>query len=79
MKKITSIIAIFLLMATIFGGCKKTTPTPSASPNVPVVSESPAIPSPELSPSASPKASPATSPSTSPAQKQPAASPSASA
>ena len=82
MKKITSIIAVVLVLTSVLGGCKKTTTTPS--PNVPVVSESPAITSPKVSasPSASPKASPVTSPKASapasPGQKQPATSPSAS-
>ena len=79
MKKLTAIIAVLMVLTSVLGGCKNKTTVPSARPNVPVVSESPAIPSPKLSPSASPKASPTTEPSTSPAQKQPAASPSASA
>jgi len=73
MKKITVFITLALLLLAMLGGCKTNTTTPSASPNVPVVSQSPAIPSPSVSaspkastaPSASPKASTAASPSAS--------------
>ena len=57
---------VFMLLA-MFSGCKSNVETPTVSPNVPVVSESPAITSPSIgSPeatanvesSASPEASP---------------------
>ena len=75
MKKITAIIILSLLVLAMLGGCKNTGTTPSVSPNVPVVSESPAIPSPTTgeSPEASP--SPAASPMVS---ASPGASPAAS-
>ncbi|NLH01753.1 MAG: hypothetical protein GX488_07650 [Clostridiales bacterium] len=62
MKKFTTIITVFLMLASVLGGCKKATPTPSMSPNVPEVSESPAIPSPEISPSATVTPNTGTSP-----------------
>lgn len=75
MKKTTAYITLALLLLALLGGCKSNTAKPSASPNVPAVSQSPAIPSPSVS--ASPKASAA--PSASPkASASPAASPSAS-
>ncbi|MEA4894110.1 MAG: hypothetical protein VB064_02490 [Oscillospiraceae bacterium] len=71
MKRTTAIIVLALMILAILGGCKTSTTTPSASPNVPVVSESPAIPSPTTgeSPAASAKVSPSpsASPETSPA------------
>lgn len=71
MKRTTAIITLALLLLAMISGCKTNTTTPSASPNVPVVSQSPAIPSPTTgeSPAAtgqvspSPAASPAASPS----------------
>lgn len=61
MKKTTVIIVLALLVLAVLGGCKTGTTVPTASPNVPIVSESPAIPSPDLT--ESPEASPMTSPS----------------
>ncbi len=64
MKKTTVIIVLALLVLAVLGGCKTGTTVPTASPNVPIVSESPAIPSPDLT--ESPEASPMTSPSAKP-------------
>ncbi len=55
MRKLTAIITLALMLLAMLGGCKKATVTPTVSPNVPVVSESPAIPSPAVT--ASPKVS----------------------
>ena len=65
MKKISAIITLGLMLVAMLGGCKSNVVTPTISPNVPVVSTSPAIPSP--SPAASPKASAAVKPTASPA------------
>lgn len=62
MKKISAIITLVFMLLAMLGGCKSNVVTPTLSPNVPVVSESPAIPSPEVS--TSPAASPAVSPAT---------------
>lgn len=66
MKRITAIITLVLILTVLFCGCTKTDVTPTVSPNVPVVSESPAIPSPDMSasPAVTPSASPAVSPAT---------------
>lgn len=60
MKKISAIFSLVLLLLAMLGGCKSNNTTPAVSPNVPIVSESPAIPSP--SPIVSPKASAVESP-----------------
>ncbi|NCB74168.1 MAG: hypothetical protein EOM51_05420 [Clostridia bacterium] len=65
MKTIAAIITLVLLMTVLFCACKNVDVTPTVSPNVPVVSESPAIPSPDMS--ASPNATANASPSASPA------------
>jgi len=69
MKKVSVAIALVLMLLAVLGGCKKTTVTPTVSPNVPVVSESPAIPSPSVktSPAVTGTVSPAASPVASPA------------
>ena len=63
MKKATAFITLALMLMALLGACKKTEVTPTVSPNVPVVSESPAIASPKVS--STPKASAAASPSAS--------------
>lgn len=72
MKKISAILSLVLMLLAMLGGCKT---TPAVSPNVPIVSESPAIPSP--SPIVSPKPSPVESPKAT-APVKPTASPAAS-
>lgn len=56
MKKSIAAISMIILLAAMLCGCKRNTVTPTISPNVPVVSESPAIPSPDLSASPKPTA-----------------------
>lgn len=65
MKKATVFIALALLVLALLGGCRTGTTVPTASPNVPIVSESPAIPSPVIttSPEVSPKETPSAKPS----------------
>lgn len=75
MKKISAIFSLVLLLLAMLGGCKSNNTTPAVSPNVPIVSASPAIPSP--SPVTSPKASAAASPKAT-APVKPTASPAAS-
>jgi len=65
MKKISAIFSLVLLLLAMLGGCKSNDTTPAVSPNVPIVSESPAIPSPDMS--ASPDVTETVSPSASPA------------
>ena len=65
MKRITAIITLVLLMTVLFCACSNVDDTPTVSPNVPIVSESPAIPSPDMS--ASPDVTETVSPSASPA------------
>jgi len=65
MKTMAAIITLVLLMTVLLCACKNVDVTPTASPNVPVVSESPAIPSPDMS--ASPTVTATVSPSASPA------------
>ncbi len=67
MKRITAIITLVLMLTALLCACKKNVPAPTASPNVPVVSETPAVPSPDMS--ASPNVSPKVSPSASPTKK----------
>jgi len=64
MKKVSAVIVLVLMLLAVLGACTKTTVTPTVSPNVPVVSESPAIPSPsaETSPAVTGTVSPAASP-----------------
>ena len=64
MKKLSAIITMVLMLLAMFSGCKSNVVTPTVSPNVPVVSESPAITSPSV---ASPKATATVKPSASPA------------
>jgi hypothetical protein len=52
MKKTTVYIALSLLALALLGGCRKAVTVPSAKPKTPIVSESPAIPSPKTSPEA---------------------------
>lgn len=67
MKKITPIIAVFLMLAAVLCGCRQNNVVPTASPNVPIVSESPAIPSPDMTPDTeSPMVSPDVKPDKSP-------------
>jgi|GEM_PF-3386623 len=65
MKKISAIITMILMLLAMLGGCKSNVVTPTVSPNVPVVSESSAIPSPAVA--SSPKVSATVKPSASPA------------
>lgn len=69
MKKVSAAIVLVLMLLAVLGACKKVDVTPTVSPNVPVVSESPAIPSPSAatSPAATGSVSPAVSPTASPA------------
>lgn len=73
MKKISAILSLVLMLLALLGGCKANETTPAISPNVPIVSESPAIPSPspivspETSPEESPKATAPVKPTASPA------------
>ena len=60
MKKNSAIFALVLTLTVLLCGCKSNVVTPTVSPNVPVVSESPAIPSPSMK--ASPTVSPVISP-----------------
>ncbi len=48
MKKASLILTIIVMVLSILTGCKMSTGQPTASPNVPIVSETPAIPSPDL-------------------------------
>ena len=54
MKKMRFAVALTAAAMLAFTGCGKTTTTPTPSANVPVVSESPAIQSPNMSALASP-------------------------
>ena len=68
MKKMTAIITMILMLLAMLSGCKSNATTPTVSPNVPVVSESPAITSPSIgSPEATAPVSPSASPAASPA------------
>ena len=60
MKKISAYITLALMLLAMLSGCKSNVATPTVSPNVPVVSETPAISSPKVT--ASPKVSPVASP-----------------
>lgn len=48
MKKASLILTIIVMALSMLTGCKTPVEKPTASPNVPVVSETPAIPSPDL-------------------------------
>lgn len=55
MKKASLILTIIVLALSVLTGCKPSAVTPTASPNVPIVSETPAIPSPGLDESPMPE------------------------
>ncbi|MBP8640598.1 MAG: hypothetical protein KBI01_06835 [Oscillospiraceae bacterium] len=59
MRKIAAYITLAMMLLAMLSGCKSNIATPSLSPNVPIVSESPAIASPDLTaaPAESPMAS----------------------
>lgn len=67
MKKCNCIVAVTMAAVLVFAGCGKQTATPTATANVPVVSETPAIESPDVSALVSPSASVVVTPETTPA------------
>lgn len=66
MKKLNCAVAVLAAAVMVFSGCGKKTVVPTATANVPVVSETPAIQSPDLSPLVSPSATAVVTPETSP-------------
>ncbi len=66
MKKLNCAAAVFAVAVMVFSGCGKKAAVPTATANVPIVSETPAIPSPDVSALVSPSASTVVTPETSP-------------
>lgn len=73
MKKLSFAVAVTAAALTVFTGCGKKTATPTPSANVPVVSETPAIESPDMSALVSPETTITASPVPSPITSTPAA------
>lgn len=66
MKKFNCAVAITMAAVLAFAGCGKKTATPTVSANVPVVSETPAIETPNVSALVSPTPSTVVTPEPSP-------------
>ena len=54
MKKASIILTIIVMALSVLTGCKAPAGKPTTSPNVPIVSETPAIPSPDITGSPGP-------------------------